>query len=30
MAKDDDDYKFPDEIDEKSKGKPEDDIRNFL
>jgi hypothetical protein len=26
MAKDDDDYKFPDEIDEKSKGKPEDDL----
>ena len=26
MAKDDDDFKFPDEIDEKSKGKPGDDI----
>jgi vacuolar-type H+-ATPase subunit E/Vma4 len=26
MAKDDDDYKFPDEIDEKSKGKPDDDL----
>ena len=26
MAKDDDDFKFPDEIDEKSKGKPDDDL----
>lgn len=26
MAKDDDDFKFPDEVDEKSKGKPEDDL----
>ena len=26
MAKDDDDFKFPDEIEEKSKGKPGDDI----
>lgn len=26
MVKDDDDFKFPDEINEKSKGKPEDDI----
>ena len=26
MAKDDDDFKFPDEIEEKSKGKPEDDL----
>jgi hypothetical protein len=26
MAKDDDDFKFPDEIDDKSKGKPEDDL----
>ena len=26
MAKDDDDFKFPDEIEDKSKGKPEDDL----